>query len=556
VSTAASTSTATLSVVSRYGTQDPFRFRAEGWWQDGSATNLLEHWATETPTRPFVSDGVLELDYATTRGSAYRLAVTLTRAGIRPGDRVAVQLPNWSEFAVAYLALARIGAVMVPIMMVYRTNEIRHVLLNSGAVAAITTGEFRGFDHGEMFRTLRAECPELHTLVIARADAREGEIRFDEAAAFDRGAELPDTALLTHVTEPDAPHLIVYTSGTESTAKGCVHTWNTVQYSGRGLAEQVFHLTADDVMFMPSPVSHATGFVVGILVPLTTGAHTHPLDVWEATEALRRIERYRCTTTAAATPFVRMALSAAPAAGYDVSSMRFWLCAGAPIPESLAQEFAEVFGGGRLVPLYGASEIMAATCCHVEDSLQRASTSDGSVALAGIRVKTVDARGTATAPGEEGEICYRGPGAILGYWREPERTAATIDRQGWHHTGDLGCIDADGYLRVTGRLKDIIIRGGTNISAGEVEGHLSAHPMVSEVAVVGYPDERLGERACAIVVPADGATPTLRELTDFLRQERQIAMYKLPEKLVLVDTLPMTGSGKVQKFRLRELARG
>jgi acyl-CoA synthetase (AMP-forming)/AMP-acid ligase II len=334
-----------------------------------------------------------------------------------------------------------------------------------------------------------------------------------------------------------------------------VHTWNTVQYSGRGLAEQVFQMTGDDVMFMPSPVSHATGFIVGILVPLTVGAHSHLLDVWEANEGLRRIERYRCTTTAAATPFVRMALAAAPAANRDVSSMRFWLCAGAPIPETLAREFAEVFGGGRLVPLYGCSEVMAATCCHIEDSFQRASNSDGCPALAGIQIKTVGADGATTGAGEEGEICYSGPGAVLGYWGEPERTAATIDSEGWHHTGDLGRIDAEGYLKVTGRLKDIIIRGGTNISAGEVEGHLLAHPGIHEVAVVGYPDERLGERACVVVVPVEGVTLTLEDVTGFLRAERDIAIHKLPERLVIVDSLPMTGSGKVQKFRLRDLAR-
>jgi cyclohexanecarboxylate-CoA ligase/acyl-CoA synthetase len=544
-----------VTVEGRYGRGAPERFRAEGWWLDGCATDLLDRYAVERPDSLFVTDGTLDLNYASVRGRAYRLAARLLESGVRRGDRVAVQLPNWSEFVVSYLALARIGAVMVPIMMVYRTTEVRHVLHNSDAVAAITTRDFRGFDHAEMFRTLRADCPSLSNLVVVRSGAAEGEIDFEAACEPLRGAEAPDEASLGPRPEPDAPHIIVYTSGTESTAKGCVHTWNTVQYSGRGLAEQVFRMTADDVMFMPSPVSHATGFVVGVLVPLNAGAQTHLLDVWEAGEGLRRIEHYRCTTTAAATPFVRMALDASPGAGRDVSSMRLWLCAGAPIPEALAREFADVFGGGRLVPLYGCSEVMAATCCHLEDSLERASNSDGSPALDGITIMIADLEGKPLPTGEEGEICYRGPGAVLGYWREPERTAATIDPQGWHHTGDLGRLDAEGYLRVTGRLKDIIIRGGTNISAGEVEGHLLAHPDIREVALVGYPDDRLGERACAVVVPADSAKPTLDEVIAFLRAERGIAVHKLPEKLVLVDSLPMTGSGKVQKFKLRDLAR-
>jgi cyclohexanecarboxylate-CoA ligase/acyl-CoA synthetase len=553
----ATDTTRELSAESRFGAPALERFREAGWWQDGSLAASLDRWADECPDRRFVSDGVVELDYAGARARAYRFGLRLRELGVQSGDRVAVQLPNWAEFVVSYLAIARIGAVMVPIMMVYRHTEVAHVLRNSGAVAVVTTGQFRSFDHADMLRRLRAECPELRTLVIARAEAQEGELSFDEACDVSASVAVPDAADLGPHPDPDHPHLIVYTSGTESTAKGCVHTWNTLDFSGRGLAHDVFRMTPEDVMFMPSPVAHATGLVVGILVPLVVGAETHLLDVWEPAEGLRRIAEYRCTATATATPFVRMALDAAnEGTPPDVSSMRFWLCAGAPIPESLAREFGALFTNGHLVPLYGASEVMAATCCHLEDSLERMSGSDGSPALDGIEIKIVGPVGDEASPGEEGEICYWGPGAILGYWREPERSAAVIDGEGWHHMGDLGRADADGYIRVTGRLKDIIIRGGTNISAGEVEGHLMTHPQVAAVAVVAFPDERLGERACAVVVPVEGATPTLDDLTGYLRTERRIAPHKLPERLVLVDALPMTATGKVQKFRLRELARG
>jgi cyclohexanecarboxylate-CoA ligase/acyl-CoA synthetase len=292
-----------------------------------------------------------------------------------------------------------------------------------------------------------------------------------------------------------------------------------------------------------------------VLVPLVVGAETHLIDIWDPGEGLRRIEQYRCTATATATPFVRMALDAAPGSGRDLSSMRFWLCAGAPIPEALAREFTETFDGGALMPLYGCSEVLAATCCHLGDSIERRAGSDGSPALAGVRIKLVGADGGDAATGDEGEICYWGPGAVLGYWRNPDRTAATIDGEGWHHTGDLGRLDADGYLRVTGRLKDIIIRGGTNISAAEVESHVIAHPDVAQVAVVGYPDDRLGEKTCAVVVARKGSAPTLADVTGFLRAERHIAPHKLPERLVLVDELPTTASGKVQKFKLRQAAR-
>jgi cyclohexanecarboxylate-CoA ligase/acyl-CoA synthetase len=538
-----------LTVGDRYDAETVRRYREKGWWQDGSAAALLDRWAEVTPAKRFVSDGVREFDYATVRVRARGLGAALLRNGVRRGDRVAVQLPNWSEFVVAYLALARIGAVLVPIMTVYRHTEIGHVLRNSGAVAVITTGTFRGFDHAAMFRDLRADSPALSTVVVVRSEPAEGELAFEAACA----TETDDAELGEH-PDPDAPQVVVYTSGTESTAKGCVHTWNTLDFSARGLARDVFRLRPDDVMFMPSPVAHATGLMVGVLVPLAVGAETHLLDAWEPNEGLRRIEQYRCTATATATPFVRMALDAQHSAQRDLSSMRFWLCAGAPIPEALAIEFDQAFDGGVLMPLYGCSELMAVTCCHPGDPLERRAGSDGSPALEGVEILLLGPDGDEVPTGDEGEICYRGPGAILGYWRDPERTAATIDAEGRHHTGDLGRMDADGYMRISGRLKDIVIRGGTNLSAAEIEGYVLAHPQVAQVAVVAYPDERLGEKACAVVVPAPGATPTLTDITTFLK-ERNISMQKLPEKLVLVDELPMTATGKVQKFLLRDLAR-
>jgi acyl-CoA synthetase (AMP-forming)/AMP-acid ligase II len=541
--------TPALTVRDRYDEESQLRFRANGWWQGGSAAALLDRWAEDTPTRRFVSDGTTELDYGTLRERVHGLGASLLRQGVRRGDRVIVQLPSWSEFVISYLAIARIGAVTVPVMTVYRQSEVAHVLHNSGAVAAITTGEIRGFDHSAMFRALQRETPTLDTLVIARATPNEGEVAFDDACAT-----TTDGTDLGEYPDPDEPHVIVYTSGTESTAKGCVHTWNTIAFSARGLAQDVFQTRQDDVMFMPSPVAHATGLVVGVLVPLATGSETHLLDTWEPNEALRRIENYGCTASATATPFVRMAIDAQRDAQRDLSSMRFWLCAGAPIPEALAIEFDKAFDGGVLMPLYGCTELLAVTCCHPGDSLERRAGSDGTPALDGVELRLLGPDGDPVAVGEEGEICYRGPGAVLGYWSDPERTAATIDSDGWHHTGDLGRLDELGYLRVTGRLKDIIIRGGTNLSAAEIEGYVAGHPAVAQVAVVPYPDKRLGEKACAVVVPKPGEQPTLEDITSFLK-DRNISIQKLPEKIVLVDELPTTLTGKVQKFLLSDVAR-
>ena len=277
------------------------------------------------------------------------------------------------------------------------------------------------------------------------------------------------------------------------------------------------------------------------------------MDVWQPKEGLARIREHHCTHAATATPFVRMALDAFDPAQDDVSSMRAWVCAGAPIPASLADEVATVFRGCRLLPLYGASEIFATTVCWASDPPEMAVISDGRPALDGVEVRIVNEIGEESPAGEEGEVWYRGPGAMVGYWRDPERTATAIT-DGWYHTGDLGQFNAEGLLRLKGRIKDVIIRGGTNISAGEVEGHLLTHPKVKSVAVVAMPDPRLGEKACAFVVPTGPESPTLVELADYLKNVRRIAVHKLPERLEIVEELPVTPTGKVQKFALRERA--
>jgi cyclohexanecarboxylate-CoA ligase/acyl-CoA synthetase len=250
-----------------------------------------------------------------------------------------------------------------------------------------------------------------------------------------------------------------------------------------------------------------------------------------------------------------MALDAFDPAQDDVSSMRAWVCAGAPIPASLAEEVTTVFRGCRLLPLYGASEIFATTACWLSDPPEMAVISDGRPALDGVEVRVVNEAGQPVAAGEEGEVCYRGPGAMLGYWRDPERTAIAIDPDGWYHTGDRGAFNAEGLLRLKGRIKDVIIRGGTNISATEVEEHLLTHPKVKAVAVVAMPDRLMGEKACAFVVPDGAEAPTLDELADYLKNNRRIAVHKLPERLEIVKELPMTPTGKIQKFALREQAR-
>jgi cyclohexanecarboxylate-CoA ligase/acyl-CoA synthetase len=282
----------------------------------------------------------------------------------------------------------------------------------------------------------------------------------------------------------------------------------------------------------------------------------HLMDVWDAEAALDRIAGYQCTMSMTATPFVQMTLDrvfADPASADRLVSMRRWICAGAPIPEVMLRGWSQRVPKCALLPVYGRSEGLLVTACSVDDSPGAVLSSDGRP-FPGVVLEIRDGLGRPVPSGTEGEICHGGPGLMLGYWRDAERTAESVDARGVSRSGDIGRIDAAGYLRVTGRIKDMIIRGGTNISAAEVENHLLAHPSVAAVAVVAAPDARLGEKACAFVV-ARGEPPTLAELTDFLRRERRIAPQKLPEMLQVVESLPTTTTGKVQKFLLRDRAR-
>ncbi|HEY5856505.1 MAG TPA: AMP-binding protein [Aldersonia sp.] len=519
-------------------------FRESGYWGGSTFVTAIDWWADVDPHRPYLSDGESAYSYGDFRHTAWNLAAGLVGMGVRPGDRVVVQLPNWNEFFLLYAALSRIGAVMVPVVSVYREHEVQFIIENSGAVGVITAGEFRGFDHAAMAERIVAAVPGVSFLVTARAAAGEGRIDLAELT----GAR-HDATTLPPAPSADDPHLILYSSGTESRPKGCLHTWNTASFLPKQ-AVPVLGMTRSDVMFVPSPVAHTLGLTMGVMAPTIAGAQAHLLDVFSPAAALERIDAYGCTGTASPAPFIRMLLDAYDPAVHDVSRLRFWLTAGAPIPASLVQEAQDRLSGCRVVSAYGSSEIMMATVCRPEDSVQKVATSDGAP-VPGVELRIVDVDDRPVAPGGEGEIRYRGPGRMLEYWGRPELTADGQDSEGWRRTGDLGRIDDDGYLRVTGRIKDIIIRGGFNISAREIEEALLLHPSVADVAVVGLPDPGVGERACAVVVARDDTRLSLDDVRRHLAEEHKIAVWKIPERIEYVAEFPRTATGKIQKFDLR-----
>jgi cyclohexanecarboxylate-CoA ligase len=309
-------------------------------------------------------------------------------------------------------------------------------------------------------------------------------------------------------------------------------------------------LGADDVVLMASPMAHQTGFMYGLLMPVMLRASAVVLDIWDPQRAADLIRAERVTFTMASTPFLTDLTRVVVESGEGVPSLRTFLCAGAPIPGPLVEQ-ARAGLGAKIVSAWGMSENGAVTTIELDDDDRLAFTTDG-CGLPGVEVKVVDAHGTALPPGEAGKLVVRSVSNFGGYLKRPQWN--NTDPEGWFDTGDLAIMDANGYIRITGRSKDVIIRGGENIPVVEIESILYKHPSVAQVAIVAYPDERLGERACAVVVAKSGATFDFAAMSDFMKAQK-IAVQYIPEKLIVRSALPATPSGKIQKFRLREMLR-
>ncbi|PPJ23731.1 cyclohexanecarboxylate-CoA ligase [Nocardia nova] len=540
----------------RYTPEQIEEFYASGQWADVNFTELLRERAETYPDKVFVTDGVYALTFAELYTTSQRLALGLHRRGLRAGDRVAVQLPNWAAFVVVAAAIARLGAVMVPVMPIYRKDEVSHVVSDASIRIAFAPFEFKGFDYLSMFEEIREGSDTLETVVAVRApeDVREslsgrGVAVFDDLIVGDADSQQIDAELDVRV-HPDDPFVIVYTSGTTSRPKGCVHTFNTYASGARALTVAFGH-TENDVQFGPSPITHTTGLVTSVLIPLIAGAATHMMAEWNPVRGLAEIEKFGCTAAVTATTFLQTLIAAAEEhPGANLSSLRVWTCAGAPIPAAVVEHAKAELPTTNVLSLYGRSENLTTTTCRISGDPLRAITSDGA-ALPGAEVRIVDPEGNEVPRGVEGDIAYRGPSHMIEYLNRPEDTAELFTADGFSRSGDLGVMDEQGFVRVTGRTKDIVIRGGMNISVREVEDKLADHPDLLALAVVGMPDERLGEKVCCYVVVKEGhPAPTVEQLRTYLT-DRGVAIQKTPERVIAVDELPMTATGKIQKHILR-----
>ncbi|MBA9005257.1 AMP-binding protein [Thermomonospora cellulosilytica] len=529
----------------------PRTYRERGWWRDTTIIDDLRAAVARHPGKPAVvgyhasGDPVETLTYARLAELAERAAGGLLALGVRRGDTVSLQLPNWWQFTVLCLACARVGAVAHPVLPIMRRREVSFMARRTGARVHVAPAEWNGFSYARMLDEVRAEAPGLEHLVLIGGDGTVPAVDFDVHFLDTPWEEKYDLA--GHGAHPDDPAQVMFTSGTTGEPKGVLHSHNTLYALTRAEAEPL-ELTGDDVITMGSPMTHQAGYAYCMLMPLLLGATAVYLDAWDPALMLRLVEEQRATFAMGATTFLVDAIEEQRRAPRDLSSLRIFACGGSPIPPAVVERAREVLDV-RVHALWGMTENGTVTITRPGDPPDRAAVSDGTP-VEWMQVRIVDDHDRPVPPGATGRLQVRGASQCLGYLGRDDLYAAALAPGGWFDSGDLARDDGFGGIRIAGRIKDIVVRGGEKVPVVEVEAALLRHPAVREVAVVGYPDDRLGERACAIVVP-DGPAPELADLTGHLASLGMAKQY-WPERLVVRDALPKTPSGKIQKFLLRD----
>ena len=526
--------------------------RDGGFWVDKNYDVFLQETVARTPDKLAVladrSDRAerRRLTYAELGDLVSRAAASLKKLGLGRGDMISVQLPNWWEYAVIALAAFRIGAIVNPLMPIFRERELNYMLDFAETKLFVVPKTFRGFDHEAMARTLQPSLPNLQHIIVVDG---EGPSNFEVALLS--GTERFGTSPLGEVgaLPPDEMAVLMFTSGTTGSPKGVMHCLNTLMACNIALAGR-FGLDEKDTMLVCSPLGHMTGFAAGMLLGLKIGASVVFQDVWEPKRGVSIMASEGVTYSAGAATFLADMCEAVAAGAPKPTKLRKFLCAGAPIPPALIERVYRELDL-KVCSLWGMTESLSSTLTEPERALEKSPKTDGRV-LDGVAVKVVRQDGVVAPIGETGLLKVRGAQMCLGYYKRPDMEP--FDGEGWFDTGDLAYMEDEGYIRINGRLKDVIIRGGENVPVVEIENLLFKHPAILSAALVGYPDSRLGERACAFVVLRQGHTVDLKSVQSYMA-ENKVAKQYWPERIEIVAELPKTPAGKVQKFQLREQAR-
>jgi cyclohexanecarboxylate-CoA ligase len=526
----------------RYDTARAAQAYRRGLWVHTTLADSLRAAAKIAPQRTALVDKDTRLDCGTLYSQAAGMANAL--AGRMPtGSTVSLMLPNWHEAAVIYLAATLAGMVVNPILPSLRDHELRFILEDIETAMIFVPHQFGGHDYAAMLERVIAAMSPAPEVVVLR-----GESGSHTSYPALLGGE-PDVTRLPAL-DPDAVRMVLYTSGTTGRPKGVLHSHNSIHALICQIRDQ-WDVEPGDTFLVPSPIAHIGGSIYAFECPLLLSTTAVLMDRWDPSSAVALMDGERCTHMAGATPFLQQLLSAAECADSRLPDLKAFICGGASVSPSLIRRAAEYFDRAVVTRVYGCTEVPVATVgAPRPDEAGPAADTDGRAGIAEIKIVAHPG-----APAGDGEICVRGPQMLLGY-RHPEDDAESFDAAGFFRTGDLGRwvqYSQDQYLLVTGRAKDVIIRNGENISAKEVEDLLADHPAIAEIAVVGLPDERTGERACAVIVLAGEpgeSTPDVANVLALL-QSKGVAKFKAPEQVVIWDALPKNDAGKVLKHQIR-----
>ena len=503
--------------------------RADGWWADDTLADHLRRAAEDTPDRVLVAQGDVEVTARELLEQSERLSRALL-ARFQPGGVVSFMLPNWHEAATIYCGATLAGMVAHPILPSLRDHDLRFMLADIGSRAIFIPGTFRKHDYAAMLGRVVTELDNPPEVVVLRGDAGE-HMAFDDLLGEDHDIALP-------MLDPDEVRMVMYTSGTTGRPKGVMHTHNTLGALIRQIGEH-WLVEPGDSFLVPSPIRHIGGSIYAFEMPLMLGSTAVLMESWAPDEAANIMEARGITHMAGATPFLEMLLAAAGQAGTTLPALKVFICGGASVPPSLIRRATEYFPNACVSRVYGSTEVPVTTVGVIDRSdVGHAAETDGRPGIATVVL------------GANDEIRARGPQMMVGYVHAEDEDKA-FDEAGFYRTGDQGAFVDGDHLVVTGRIKDLIIRNGENIAPKEIEDLLLGHAEIAEVAIVGIPDAKTGERAIAVIVPQGDARPDVAALASFLAGFG-VAKFKYPEGVELRSALPKNDAGKVLKVQLRE----
>lgn len=518
-------------------------------WPNKTIIDYLHEAIEKNPKKTAIIDKDSRYTYEELGKLVDRVALGLLEIGLKKGDVISFQLPNWNEFIILHFAATRIGAISNPLVPIYREREVVFMVKMAESKMIVVPAEFRGFNYPEMIEKLLPAWPSVEHVYVIGENVPANMKSFSSLMDVAWEEKVNPARLEEIVLDPNDVTEIIFTSGTTGDPKGVMHTHNTINVAADFWIDHL-SLTPDDVVFMASTFAHQTGFLYGVHLPILYGGTAVHQDIWDPVGFLQLIEKEKITFTASATPFLQDTVRAASGVNHDIRSLSVFIAVGAPIPRALVREARKKLPC-RILSGWGQTEDGMVTATLVEDTEEKLTNTDGK-AFPNMEVKVVGLDGKSLPPNEEGNLMCKGPALFVGYLKQIEQTRNEFV-DGWFNTGDRAVMDEDGYIRITGRVKDIIIRGGENIPVAYVENVLYEHPDIQNVQLVAVPDERLQEKACAVISMKENKVPlTLESLQEFL-VKKGIAKQYWPEYVEVVEAYPQTASGKIQKFKLREM---